>query len=240
MYLQRSDCLIFHGCVPVNENGSFRGLEINGKTVAGKEMFEEIELVVRRALEKSQVRDLDLLWYLWCGPISPLFGKDRIATFERDFITNKESHRENKDPYFDLIHQEEFCEKVLREFRANPNVGLIVNGHVPVKLTKGESPMKKSGKAITIDGGFSEAYGDHGYTLVLEPDKIVLAEHHHFESVESAIQEGIDIVPKTEIIRSFKKTQSTADTERGQRIHYRIQELKRLIQAYKGNRLYER
>ena len=100
--------------------------------------------------------------------------------------------------------------------------------------------MKKSGKAITIDGGFSEAYGDHGYTLVLEPDKIVLAEHHHFESVESAIQKGIDIVPKTEIIRSFKKTQSTGDTERGQRIHYRIKELKRLIQAYKGNRLYER
>lgn len=239
MYLQRGDCLIFHGCVPVDEDGNFRSLEINGKTVSGRPMFEEIEFVVRRALEKKETQDLDLLWYLWCGPISPLFGKDRIATLERDFIADKKPHKENKDPYFDLVHEVDFCENVLREFNADPENGLIVNGHVPVKLTKGESPIKKSGKAITIDGGFSEAYGDHGYTLVLEPGKIVLAEHHHFESMESAIKEGMDIVPKTQDIRVFDQRQCTRDTERGQRIKYRLQELNRLIDAYRSNRLYE-
>jgi fructose-1,6-bisphosphatase-3 len=240
MFLQRGDCLIFHGCVPTDNNGKFRKLEVNGREVSGKAMFEEIEFVVRRALEKKQTPDLDFLWYLWCGPISPLFGKDRIATLERDFIADKKPHKEHKDRYFDLVHENDFCERVLKEFEANPKQGLIVNGHVPVKLANGESPIKRSGKAITIDGGFSEAYGDHGYTLVLEPGKIVLAEHHHFESVESAIRDGVDIIPKTQDIRVFDKPQCTRDTERGQRINYRIKELKRLIEAYRSNRLYER
>lgn len=240
MYLQRGDCLIFHGCVPSDTEGNFLSLEIDGKSYSGRMLFEEIETVVRRALIKKKTPDLDFLWYLWCGPRSPLFGKDRIATLERDLIEDKTPHRENKDPYFDLMHEVSFCEKVLEEFGADRTQGLIVNGHVPVKLKQGESPMKKSGKAITIDGGFSEAYGDHGYTLVLEPGKIVLAEHHHFESVESAIKDGVDIVPKTQDIRVFDKPQRTKDTERGQRIRYRMKELKRLIEAYRSNRLHER
>ncbi len=240
MYLQRGDCLIFHGCVPSDSEGNFLDLEIDGKNYSGKMLFEEIETVVRRALIKKKTPDLDFLWYLWCGPRSPLFGKDRIATLERDLIEDKTPHHENKDPYFDLMHEVEFCEKVLGEFGADPAQGLIVNGHVPVKLKQGESPMKKSGKAITIDGGFSEAYGDYGYTLVLEPGKIVLAEHHHFESIESAIKDGVDIVPKTQDIRVFDKPHRTKDTERGQRIRYRMKELKRLIEAYRSNRLHER
>ena len=115
-----------------------------------------------------QTSDLDFLWYLWSGPRSPLFGKDRIATLERDFIADKHAHEETKNPYFTLIHEEGFCDRVLHEFHACPARGLIVNGHVPVKIEKGESPLKRSGKAITIDGAFSEAYGDHGYTLVME------------------------------------------------------------------------
>ena len=240
MYLQRGDCLIFHGCVPSDSEGNFLDLEIDGKNYSGKMLFEEIETVVGRALIKKKTPDLDFLWYLWCGPRSPLFGKDRIATLERDLIEDKTPHHENKDPYFDLMHEVEFCEKVLGEFGADPAQGLIVNGHVPVKLKQGESPMKKSGKAITIDGGFSEAYGDYGYTLVLEPGKIVLAEHHHFESIESAIKDGVDIVPKTQDIRVFDKPHRTKDTERGQRIRYRMKELKRLIEAYRSNRLHER
>lgn len=240
MYLQRGDCLIFHGCVSVDKEGEFLPLEIDGKDYVGKAMFEEIEVVVRRALEKSNTPDLDFLWYLWCGPRSPLFGKDRIATLERDFIADKKPHKEHKDPYFDLIHEVGFCEKLLEAFGADPKQGLIVNGHVPVKLKQGESPIKRSGKAITIDGAFSEAYGDFGYTLVLETDRIVLAEHHHFESMESAIKDGVDIIPKTQDIRVFDKPQTTRDTERGQRINYRIKELNRLIEAYRSNRLHMR
>lgn len=240
MYLTRGDCLIFHGCVPVDSEGEFLGLEIDGQEFSGKALFEKIESVVRRAFVKREDPDLDFIWYLWCGPLSPLFGKDRIATLERDFIADKKPHRENKDPYFSLIHEVDFCDKVLKEFGANTEQGLIVNGHVPVRLEQGESPLKRSGKAITIDGAFSEAYGDYGYTLVLEPKKIVLAEHHHFKSVASAIKDGVDIVPSTQDIRVFDAPRRTKDTERGQRIAYRVKELNRLIKAYRSNRLHER
>lgn len=239
MYLRRGDCLIFHGCVPTDADGEFLPLPIDGQPLAGREMFEGIETVVRRAVEKSQQTDLDFLWYLWSGPLSPLFGKDRIATFERDFIADKSIHRETKDPYFSLIHEVDYCDKVLTEFGTDTDKGLIVNGHVPVKVEEGESPLKRSGKAITIDGAFSEAYGDYGYTLVLEPSRIVLAEHHHFESVDAAIRDGVDIVPKVSEIRTFDKPLTTRDTERGQRIGYRIKLLERLIEAYQTNRLHE-
>lgn len=240
MYLRRGDCLIFHGCVSVDKDGNFLPLKVDGKSLSGRQLFEEIEVVVRRAVERQAPEDLDFLWYLWSGPRSPLFGKDRIATLERDFIADKKPHKETKDPYFSLIHEKEFCENVLREFKVDPEQGLIVNGHVPVKVEQGESPVKRSGKAITIDGAFSEAYGDHGYTLLLEPDKIVLAEHHHFESVASAIRDGVDIVPTTQTIRAFDPARKIGDTERGQRIRYRISELERLIEVYRTNRLPEK
>ena len=240
MYLKRDDCLIFHGCVPVDAEGEFLPLTIDGQALAGREMFEEIETVVRRAVTKSEQADLDFLWYLWSGPRSPLFGKDRIATLERDFIADKAPHRETKGAYFSLIHESEFCDKILSEFGMDTEGGLIVNGHVPVKVEAGESPLKRSGKAITIDGAFSEAYGDYGYTLLLEPERIVLAQHSHFDSVEAAIRDGVDIVPKVQDIRVFDTPRCTRDTERGQRIDYRIQMLERLIEAYQTNRLHER
>lgn len=239
MYLRRDECLIFHGCVPVDAEGEFLPLMVDDQSVCGRELFESIETVVRRAVVGSAQQDLDFLWYLWSGPRSPLFGKDRIATFERDFIQDKASHRETKDPYFALIHDTNFCDRVLTEFGMEIDGGLIVNGHVPVKVEAGESPLKRSGKAITIDGAFSEAYGDYGYTLLLEPNRIVLAEHHHFESVDAAIRDGIDIVPNIQEIRVFDKPRCMRDTERGQRIGYRIQMLESLIEAYKTNRLHE-
>jgi fructose-1,6-bisphosphatase III len=240
MYLKRGECLIFHGCVPVDADGNFLPLEVDGQSLSGRALFEEIEKVVRRAVVDSEPSDLDFLWYLWSGPKSPLFGKDRIATLERDFIADKASHRETKDPYFSLIHETEFCDKVFKEFGMATEGGLIVNGHVPVKVEAGESPLKRSGKAITIDGAFSEAYGDYGYTLVLEPNRIVLAQHSHFDSVEAAIRDGVDIVPKVQDIRVFDSPRCTRDTERGQRIRFRIEMLERLIEAYQTNRLHER
>lgn len=240
MYLIRGECLIFHGCVPTDEGGVFLPVVVDGSQRSGRALFEGIETVVRRSMEKSAPEDLDFLWYLWSGPRSPLFGKDRIATFERDFIADKTTHHESKNPYFALIHEAGFCDRVLAEFNVGDEGGLIVNGHVPVKVEAGESPLKRSGKAITIDGAFSEAYGDYGYTLVLEPSRIVLCEHHHFESVEAAIRDGVDIVPRVQEIRVFDQPRCTRDTERGQRIRYRIEMLDRLIDAYRTNRLHDR
>jgi fructose-1,6-bisphosphatase-3 len=237
MYLRRDENLIFHGCLPCDEKGNFLALEIDGQTLAGRALFDAIEKVVLRTMERKMPADLDFLWYLWSGPRSPLFGKDRIATFERDFIADKKPHHETKDPYFDLIHEVWFCEKVLEEFGVNPNTGLIVNGHVPVKIEKGEDPLKRSGKAITIDGAFSEAYGDHGYTLVLEADRTLLAKHHHFDSVEAAVRDGVDIIPSVSILRTWNPPRRMADTERGKELRSRIAMLERLVEAYRNNDL---
>ena len=235
MFLRRDQNLIFHGCIPCDEKGNFLPMQIDGEQFAGRAMYDAIEKVVLRAMERRAESDLDLLWYLWSGPRSPLFGKDRIATFERDFIADKKPHHETKDPYFALIHEGWFCEKVLAEFGVDPKEGLIVNGHVPVKIEAGESPLKRSGKAITIDGAFSEAYGDHGYTLVLEADRTLLARHHHFESVEAAVRDGVDIVPSVTVIRTWPQARRMADTERGKEFRSRIAMLERLIEAYRNN-----
>ena len=237
MYLKRDGHLIFHGCVPCDEQGEFLPMQIEGEQLCGRAMFDAIDRVVARAIEQRQEQHLDLLWYLWSGPRSPLFGKDRIATLERDFIADKTPHHETKDPYFSLIHETWFCEKVLSEFGVDPDCGLIVNGHVPVKIEAGESPIKRSGKAITIDGAFSEAYGDHGFTLVLEADRTVLAKHHHFESVGAAVRDGVDIVPSITAVREWDRPRRMADTERGDQFRCDIALLERLIELYRNNKL---
>jgi len=240
MYLRRDDHLIFHGCVPSDIEGFFLPMPVNGKELRGKLLFDEIQQGILRAHAKRHPKDLDLLWYLWSGPRSPLFGKDRIATFERDFVEDEHPHHEEKDPYFRLIHEEWFCDKVMQEFGVNPKRGLIVNGHVPVKIEKGEDPVKRSGKAITIDGAFSEAYGDHGFTLVLESDRTLLAKHHHFDSVDSAIQGGVDIVPQVTTVRKEPAARTMNDTERGAETRAEIRTLERLVDAYETSAIRER
>jgi fructose-1,6-bisphosphatase-3 len=237
MYLRRDDHLIFHGCVPVDAAGEFLPMVLDGRPVKGRELFNEIERLLVRAMDRPTLPDLDQLWYLWSGPLSPLFGKDRITTFERDFIADKHAHHETKNPYFALIHEAPFCEKVLAEFGVDPERGLIVNGHVPVKIEKGESPLKRSGKAITIDGAFSEAYGDRGYTLVLESARTFLACHHSFESVDAAIRKGVDIIPSVTDVRTWDRPRRMADTERGEQIRCDIHLLERLVEAYQCNDL---
>src|SRR5262249_50270823 len=239
---------IFHGCVSVDERGEFRPLWVDGRDVAGKAMFDALDVVLARILQEASSgtpdgpsqtleSDRDLCWYLWCGPRSPLFGKDRIATFEIDLVADEATHKETKDPYFHLIHDVEFCDRILREFGMDPARGLIVNGHVPVKIEKGESPLKRSGKAITIDGAFSSAYGDHGYTLVLEPAQPLLATHHHFQSVESAVREGKDIIPTMSVLRRHEPPRRVGDTNRGAEVRRTIAWLEQLVQAYRSNRL---
>jgi fructose-1,6-bisphosphatase-3 len=237
MFLQRDDHLIFHGCVPVDEAGGFLPMIIDGAPHKGRELFEALERLLVRVVDRPVLPDLDQLWYLWSGPLSPLFGKDRITTIERDLIADPKPHHETKNPYFKLIHEVAFCEKVLREFGVDPDRGLIVNGHVPVKIEQGESPLKRSGKAITIDGAFSEAYGDRGYTLVLEAGRTFLACHHGFESVEAAIRDGIDIIPSIQVVRTWDQPRRMADTERGAQFRCEIELLERLVEAYRKNLL---
>ncbi len=237
MYLRREDHLIFHGCVPVDERGDFLSMPIGGEPRRGRALFDAIQRLLVRVIDRPEEPDLDTLWYLWGGPRSPLFGKDRITTFERDFIADPKAHEETKNPYFSLIHEPWFCERVLAEFGVDPGRGLIVNGHVPVKIEKGESPMKRSGKAITIDGAFSEAYGDHGYTLVLESNRTYIACHHHFESVEAAVREGVDIIPSITVVRTWDRPRRMADTEKGVEFRCEIEMLERLIEAYRDNEI---
>ncbi len=239
MALRRDGCLIFHGCVPVDERGEFQELVVDGRPRRGKALFDALDDVLARALDRPTDRERDLAWYLWCGPRSPLFGKDRIATLEIDLIADPATHVETKNPYFQMIHEVDFCDRILREFGVDPARGLIVNGHVPVKIEKGESPVKRSGKAVTIDGAFSEAYGDHGYTLVLEADRTLLATHHHFESVEAAVRDGVDIIPTMSELRREERPRRVGDTERGEEIRRTVGWLERLTQAYRNNQLRE-
>src|SRR5262249_32002330 len=237
MYLCRDGHLIFHGCVPADENGEFQEMVVDGRPVRGRALFDALDRVLVRAFERPTDKDRALLWYLGCGPRSPLFGKDRITTLENDLVAEPATHKETKDPYFHLIHEPAFCDKVLAEFGVDPARGLIVNGHVPVKIDQGESPLKRSGKAITIDGAFSAAYGDHGYTLVLEPNRTYLAKHYHFDSVEAAVRDGVDIIPTVTEVRRWDPPRRVADTERGAEIRAQIALLERLIAAYRGNKL---
>lgn len=212
-------------------------MPISGKMFKGRAMLEALEQLLVRAIDSPDESDLDTVWYLWSGPCSPLFGKDKIATFERDFIANKKPHHETKNPYFSLIHEEWFCDKVLAEFDVDTEKGILVNGHVPVKVEKGENPLKDSGKAVTIDGAFSEAYGDRGYTMVMDSERTFLALHHQFESVEAAVRDGVDIIPSVTDIRFWDTPRCNADTELGSHFSAQIEMLEELINAYRNNQV---
>ena len=240
MHLVRDYNLIFHGCVPVDEAGGFLPMRVGGVEYRGRALFDALDTAVHRAFRDKDPECLDLLWYLWCGPLSPLFGKDKIATFESYFLADKATHAETKNPYFKLIHEKTFCRSILADFGVDEEHGLIVNGHVPVKIEQGESPIKKSGQAITIDGAFSEVYGDAGYTLVLDAGRTYLAQHHHFESISEAITGGADIIPTIQDVTVFDPPRRVRDTHEGDTIRHEIAALELLLRAYRENVLPER
>ena len=235
MAVRRDLCAIFHGCVPVDERGDFLAFPIDGVPYKGKALFDMIELVVQRAFRGKVMEDIDLLYYLWTGPRSPCFGKDKMATFETYFVADKHAQEETKNPYFKLIHDAAFCGRILAEFGVDPERGFIVNGHVPVKLEKGETPLKKSGRAITIDGAFAAAYGDKGFSLVLDAERLYLALHHHFDSVDSAVNLGVDIVPTITELAVYDQPRTVADTETGTDLRAEIVILEELLHAYDTN-----
>ncbi len=241
MWLRRDHAVIFHGCFPVGEEGEPLALELDGEEARGRALFDAFDSLVRRAFRRGASkagRDADALWYLWCGPRSPLFGKDRMATFETYFVEDKAAHSERKNPYFRLAHDADFCRRVAAEFGVGRD-GLIVNGHVPVRVEKGEEPVRVGGGAVTIDGAFSESYGDRGYTLVLGPERVAIAELHHFASIGEAVASGDDIVPKVMTVRDYERTRVVGDTEQGEAIRRRIRSLERLILAYEEGALLE-
>ncbi|MGE9268577.1 MAG: fructose-bisphosphatase class III [Verrucomicrobiales bacterium] len=241
MAVVRDRAAIFHACLAVDAEGEFLPLEIDGEARRGPEQFEAVNRVVKRAFRAgrgAEEGDKDFFYYLWAGPCSPLFGKDRMATFETYFVKDKATHREVKNPWFRWIHDHDFCEKVCRAMGIAEG-GLVVNGHVPVKVEEGESPVKGGGNAITIDGAFSEAYGDRGYTLILAPEGEVLAEHHAFHDPVESVRAGRDLVPTTQVVRKYDRPRRVADTEHGERLRAQIRALEGLVEAYENGELVE-
>lgn len=240
VYENYNNNVLFHGCIPMLENGEFEAVEFMGKKFKGKELMDNIENIAHKAFfgnKEENSEAVDLMWYFWCGAKSPLFGKDKAATFERNLLEEKALHKENKNPYYKLIENEEICDKILENFGANIKEGHIINGHMPVKAKDGESPIRANGKYIVIDGGFSKAYqpttGIAGYTLSYNSNGLVLAVNEPFESKQKAIEEGSDI--KSEIIlkEHVEKRKRVADTDNGQKLQNEIADLKQLLAAFR-------
>jgi len=241
MALVRDRAVIFHACLAVADDGGYLPLEIDGADCRGPEQFPALNRVIKRAFRAgAQVSrdDLDWFYYLWAGPKSPLFGKDRMATFETYFVADKATHKETKNPWFRWIHDFDFCDRICREMGVAEG-GIIVNGHVPVKVEAGESPLKRGGNAVTIDGAFSEAYGDRGYTFILGPEGEVLAEHHAFPDPVAAVREGGDLIPTMQLVRGYERPRMVGDTEQGESIRARIRALEELVEAYEDGELQE-
>jgi fructose-1,6-bisphosphatase-3 len=239
MFARRDRALIFHGCVPVDAQGELQSLVVDGEPRRGRALFDALEQKVHRAFRGRSQDDVDMLYYLWTGPLSPCFGKDRMATLETYLVADKATHKETKNPYFSLIHDAAFCGRICEELGGDRDEGLIVNGHVPVKIEEGESPVKRSGRAVTIDGAFSEAYGDKGYTLVLEAGRTAIAQHHHFESVEEAVAAGADIIPSVTDIEAYAAPRTVGETEKGDELRREIEVLEELLRAYDASVLAE-
>lgn len=241
--------LLFHASLPLNADGSLREVEIKGENYKGKALFRKISSMIRDAFNDDTPdadRDFfrDYFWYLWCGPDSPLFDKSKMATFERYFIADKETHHEEKGYYFKLRNEEAICDMILDAFDVVGEHRHIINGHVPVRAAKGESPIRAGGKMMVIDGGFSRAYHDTtgiaGYTLVYHSRGFQLVQHEPFTSAEEAVESGRDIVSQTQIVELSSKRMRVRDTDKGREIEAQIDELAELLYAFRHGIVKER
>ena len=242
MYLKCNSNLLYHGCIPLDSEGELVEVNIDGISYKGKSYFDKIEAIIRESFfnrenNEKDKQNRDFVWYLWCGKNSPLFGKDIMRTFERYFIDDKKIHKENKNPYYAFINEKETCVMILREFGLNPENSHIINGHVPVKVKEGESPVKADGKLFMIDGGFSKAYrkttGIAGYTLVYNSYGIKIISLAPFESQEKAIKEGADILSSTVVFDEIREITKVKDTDIGKELQKQIDDLKKLLISYK-------
>ncbi len=241
MYLTFNGNLLYHACIPMDEDGNFAVFRADGETYTARGFLDKMDRLAREAYFSTDLErklyGLDTMWYLWTGPQSPLFGKDKMTTFERYFVDDKETHVEVKNPYYRFRDSEEICHKIIREFGLNPENAHIITGHIPVKAKKGENPVKANGKMIAIDGGFSRAYqpqtGIAGYTLIYNSYGLMLASHYPFESTQAAIEEEIDIHPKGVILETNYNRIRVKDTDIGRKLQREIDALQRLLTAYR-------
>lgn len=239
--------LLYHGCVPMNEDGTFTSVKVFGKEYAGKELYDTLENYARKGYyaidSEEKQKGLDILWFIWENQNSPVFGKDKMTTFERYFIADKKTHEEPKNPYYSLLEREDVVNRILSEFGLSGEEAHIINGHIPIEAKKGESPVKCNGKLLIIDGGFSKAYqpktGIAGYTLIYNSYGLVLAAHDPFESVEKAVQEGNDIVSHSILVQHVVRRKTVADTDNGKVMQENIEDLENLLQAYREGTIVE-
>ncbi len=240
--------LLYHGCVPFNEDGSFKKVQVFDGEYSGKELYDVLEHYARKGYYSidpaEKQKGLDILWFIWQNANSPVFGKSKMTTFERYFIADKATHKEPKNPYYRLLEQEEIVNKILREFGLEDEDSHIINGHVPVETKRGESPVKCNGKLLIIDGGFSKAYqpktGIAGYTLIYNSYGLLLAAHQPFESVEKAVQNGSDIHSHMLLVQHVNLRRTVADTDVGKEIKESIVDLEKLLCAYREGTIVER
>ncbi|WP_278821184.1 fructose-1,6-bisphosphatase [Hoylesella nanceiensis] len=250
MYAVYNNNLLFHASLPLNDDGSLKEVEVlPGQYYKGKELMETIEMLVRTAFQtdadaEEKTNAIDYFLYLWCGPNSPLFDKSKMATFERYFIEDKKTHKEEKGNYFKLRESEEIIDQILAEFDVEGENAHIINGHVPVHVANGENPIKANGKLMVIDGGFSQAYhketGIAGYTLVYHSRSFALVQHEPFSSAQDAIERGLDIKSTTQIVETISHRILVADTDKGKELNKQIADLKELLYAYSHGLLKEK
>ncbi|MGL5753456.1 MAG: fructose-1,6-bisphosphatase [Paraclostridium sp.] len=242
IYLIYNSNLLFHGCIPLDEDGGFKKLNIKGEEYSGKALMDKLDSLSREGYFHTEENDdkrygMDIMWYLWTGGASPLFGKNDMTTFERYFINEKEIHKENKNIYFKLRDTDSMCNMIFDEFKLNKSDSHIINGHVPVESKKGESPIKANGKLIAIDGGFSRAYqkktGIAGYTLIYNSYSLQLVSHQHFTNTEDVIIKESDILSTTAIVERKIDRKYVRDTDIGKEIEENIKDLKLLLLAYR-------
>ena len=248
MYKIYNSNLLYHGCVPLDENGEFKKVSIFGKEYCGKALYDVLESYARKGYfskdKEEKRKGQDILYFIWANPNSPVFGKSKMATFENYFVDDKKSHHEQKNNYYDLLEDEDTIDKILKEFGLDPRYSHIINGHVPVAQKNGENPIKCGGKLMIIDGGFSKAYqgktGIAGYTLVYSSHGMRLAAHEPFESMEEAIVKETDIHSDETMVESPNFRLRVADTDTGYEIRESIAQLEELLKAYREGRLAER
>lgn len=243
MYLVCNNNLLYHGCIPMTDDGEFAEYEINGKTAKGKKLLDLAEQIARVGYfgkHGSSEREYgkDFLWYLWCGVGSPVYGKNKMTSFERYFIADKETWTEIKDPYYRHILNSKTCGKILREFDVNPSsFSHIINGHVPVMIKKGESPIKAGGKLLVIDGGLSRAYqqqtGIAGYTLLFNSHGLLLSAHDSFDSVKNAVAKDDDMYSSLDVVENAPQRMLVEDTDMGIRQQKKINDLRALVDAFR-------
>ena len=249
LYLVRNGNLMFHASMPLNADGSFKSVKIDGVTYAGKALMDKVDSLIRKAYFGEQGTPehsfaVDYMWYIWCGPDSVAFDKGKMTTFERCFIADKEPHKEPKGHYYILRENESVCDMILDEFGVKGVNRHIINGHVPVKTIKGESPIRAGGKMLIIDGGFSRAYqgetGIAGYTLIFNSRGMQLVQHEPFTSTRQAIEHGVEIKGTRLFVDFNKERMLVNDTDNGEEIRGQIAALLRLVEAYRNGLIKER